>query len=59
MIEHMFESDRRPDAPIEWDQTMDYHPGPYQPGWRHTWFRRHRTQPVRLGNAGMSQLPAP
>lgn len=55
----MFEQDHRPDAPIEWDQTMDHNAGPYQPGWRHTWFRRHRTQPVRLDRPGMSQLPAP
>lgn len=40
----MFDCDQKPLVTVDWDQTTDQHPGPYQPGWRRSWFRRHRTR---------------
>lgn len=53
----MFEIDSQPPLP-HWPHA-EQRPDPYHPGWRRSWFRRHRAQSAAGDQAGQPALFTP
>lgn len=55
----MFDHDQLPLVTIDWDQSADQCQGPYQPGWRRSWFRRHRPRVLDDEHPGQPRIFVP